>query len=126
MKKLKHKGICDEVHPELSHEEWEIEEGSKEKELDELLDFDGAIMNSKIPNNAPVATMLSKSTSDEVEKASQGSGGYFGSFYKMGEWNGKLSNGNDAPIGAYVYEINFKKLKDSENEILNGTITLIR
>ena len=47
-------------------------------------------------------------------------------FYKMGEWDGKLSNGNKAPFGAYVYEINYKKLKDSKTKILNGTITLIR
>jgi hypothetical protein len=102
MKKLKHKGVCDDVHPELSHEDWEIEEGSKETELDELLDFDGVIMNSKIPNNAPVATMLSKSTSDEVEKASQGSGGYFGSFYKR-YW------------GDSLYEDEYKGLGDLED-----------
>ena len=47
-------------------------------------------------------------------------------FYKMGEWDGKLSNGKKAPFGAYVYEINYKKLKDSKTKILNGTITLIR
>ena len=47
-------------------------------------------------------------------------------FYKMGEWDGRLSNGNDAPFGAYVYEISYKKLEDSKREILNGTITLIR
>ena len=63
---------------------------------------------------------------DNLSENSMCDNNNFGSFYKMGEWNGKLSNGNDAPIGAYVYEINFKKLKDSENEILNGTITLIR
>ena len=47
-------------------------------------------------------------------------------FYKMGEWDGRLSNGNKAPFGAYVYEISYKKLKDSKRKILNGTITLIR
>ena len=48
------------------------------------------------------------------------------SFYKMGEWDGKLLNGNDAPLGAYVYEINYKELKDSERKILSGTVMLIR
>ena len=82
MKKLKHKGDCDKVHSEISHEDWETQQETNEEELDELLDFDGAIMNSKIPRNASVATMLSKSTSDEVEKSSHGGGGFTGSFYK--------------------------------------------
>ena len=45
---------------------------------------------------------------DNLSENSMCDNNNFGSFYKMGEWNGKLSNGNDAPIGAYVYEINFK------------------
>jgi len=47
-------------------------------------------------------------------------------FYKMGEWNGNLMSGKKAPLGVYVYEINYKKLKDSKNEVLFGTITLVR
>ena len=103
MKKLKHKGDCEEVHPKVSHEKWELEEESNEgEELDELLDFDGAIMNSKIPRNAPVATMLSKSTSDEVEKAARGGGGFMGSFYKR-YW------------GDSLYEDEYKGLGDLED-----------
>ena len=48
------------------------------------------------------------------------------SFYKMGEWDGKLLNGNDAPLGTYVYEITYRELKDSERKILSGTVILIR
>ena len=48
------------------------------------------------------------------------------SFYKMGEWDGKMPNGNDAPLGTYVYEITYKELKDSERKILSGTVILIR
>jgi len=48
------------------------------------------------------------------------------SFYKMGEWDGKLQNGSDAQLGTYVYEISYKELKDSERKIINGTVLLIR
>ncbi len=48
------------------------------------------------------------------------------SFYKMGEWDGKLQNGSDAQLGTYVYEISYQELKDSKRKIINGTILLIR
>ena len=50
----------------------------------------------------------------------------FSTFYKMGEWDGKLLSGNKAPIGVYVYEINYLKLKDSNRKKITGTINLIR
>lgn len=49
-----------------------------------------------------------------------------GDYYKLGSWNGRMSNGRKAPLGAYVFEINYKEKKDSEITKLLGSITLIR
>ena len=48
------------------------------------------------------------------------------SYYKMGAWDGKLLNGSKAPFGAYAYEINYKKLKDSKTIRQFGIISLVR
>lgn len=64
---------CEKVHPGQTHEEWlEDKESEEENEetLEELVDYDGSIMSSKIPNNYNKATKVSKSTSDDVQKAS--------------------------------------------------------
>ena len=47
-------------------------------------------------------------------------------FYKMGSWDGNYSNGNKVPLGAYIYEISYRKLKNSEVIYLYGKITLVR
>ena len=47
-------------------------------------------------------------------------------YYKLGAWDGRMSNGRKAPLGAYVFEINYKEKKDSEITKLFGSITLIR
>ena len=49
-----------------------------------------------------------------------------GDYYKLGPWDGRMSNGRKAPLGAYVFEINYKEKKDSEITKLFGSITLIR
>ena len=48
----------------------QIEELEEDEELDELVDYDGSILSSKVPNNFTKATKVSRSTSDDVEKAS--------------------------------------------------------
>ena len=48
------------------------------------------------------------------------------SYYKMGTWDGKLENGTDAPMGVYAFIIEYKQLKNSEVEIIIGTVTLIK
>jgi hypothetical protein len=66
---------CNEIHPDSSHDDWlaenpQIEEVGEDEELDELVDYDGSILSSKVPNNFTKATKVSRSTSDDVEKAS--------------------------------------------------------
>ena len=73
MNKETKKHNCGEIHPGQEHEEWlaEIEsEDSGEEELEELVDYDGSIMSSKIPLNYNKATEVSRSTSDDVEAVS--------------------------------------------------------
>ncbi len=64
-----------ETHPDASHEDWldqnpELVELGEDEELEELVDYDGSILSSKVPNNFTKATKVSRSTSDDVEKAS--------------------------------------------------------
>ena len=47
-------------------------------------------------------------------------------YYKMGAWDGRLSNGAQAPLGVYVYLIEYQKLVEKEIETIVGTVTLIR
>tara|TARA_R110001583_G_scaffold52262_3_gene162479 strand:- start:190 stop:867 length:678 start_codon:yes stop_codon:yes gene_type:complete len=66
---------CNETHPDASHEDWldqnpELVELGEDEELEELVDYDGSILSSKVPNNFTKATKVSRSTSDDVEKAS--------------------------------------------------------
>lgn len=47
-------------------------------------------------------------------------------YYKMGTWDGKLINGEEAPLGVYVYLVEYQKLAEKNPETIVGTITLIR
>ena len=53
MKKLKHEGACEEVHPNSNHDEWEKDQETvitgEEEEIEELVDYDGSIIGSKVP-----------------------------------------------------------------------------
>ncbi len=51
---------------------------------------------------------------------------YVDSYFKMGSWNGKLSNGNNAPNGVYVYIIEYRDVVNKKVEKIKGTVTLIR
>lgn len=85
MKRLSHKGkSCDEVHPDKEHEMWETEElgEKKETELDELVDFDGSMLNSKIPLGINKTNKISRSTSDDMVKTAHQKGNGFGYYYK--------------------------------------------
>ena len=44
----------------------------------------------------------------------------------MGAWDGKLINGKDAPLGVYVYLVEYQKLTEKDIETIIGTNTLIR
>ncbi|MEE2953882.1 MAG: gliding motility-associated C-terminal domain-containing protein [Bacteroidota bacterium] len=48
------------------------------------------------------------------------------SFYKMGAWDGNVVNGDPAPIGVYVYIIEYRQLITDDPEVKTGLITLIR
>tara|TARA_R110000824_G_scaffold38536_8_gene117577 strand:+ start:1569 stop:2228 length:660 start_codon:yes stop_codon:yes gene_type:complete len=100
MKKLKHKGSCDSAHKGKTHDEWEIEERNKEEEeLEELVDYDGSLIGSKIPNNVNVANMTSKSTLDQTVDRSRQRGMSYDYYYKRywGEayLGGQLGADND-------------------------------
>tara|TARA_R110000824_G_scaffold74599_5_gene189541 strand:+ start:1332 stop:1970 length:639 start_codon:yes stop_codon:yes gene_type:complete len=83
MKKLKHKGSCDAAHPDQSHDVWEGEQGNhEESELDELVDFDGSLLSSKIPLGINKTNKVSKSTTDDVIKTGSQKGNGFGYYYK--------------------------------------------
>ena len=86
MEKSKHEGTCKEVHPKSSHEEWEIDQENlitgEEEELEELVDYDGSIVGSKIPLGwENVKTMSATKTTDATipmsRRANAGGGGYF-------------------------------------------------
>ena len=85
MNRLEHKGkSCGEVHPELEHEMWENDElgGKNETELEELVDFDGSLLNSKIPLGINKSNKVSKSTSDDMVKTAHQKGNGLGYYYK--------------------------------------------
>ena len=83
MKKLKHKGSCKTAHPDQSHAEWEEIQGNKEEgELEELVDFDGSLLSSKIPLGINKSNKISKSTTDDVIKTGSQKGNGFGYYYK--------------------------------------------
>ena len=47
---------CNETHPDISHADWldqspEMEEIGEDEELEEIVDYDGSILSSKVPNN---------------------------------------------------------------------------
>jgi len=83
MKKLKHKGGCDAAHPDQTHEQWEeIQRTPEEGELDELVDFDGSLLSSKVPLGINKTNKISKSTTDDVVKTGAQKGNGFGYYYK--------------------------------------------
>tara|TARA_R110000787_G_scaffold161479_1_gene274850 strand:- start:3546 stop:4181 length:636 start_codon:yes stop_codon:yes gene_type:complete len=83
MKKLKHKGSCDDVHEDITHEEWEeVQRNQEEEDLDELVDFDGSLLSSKIPLGINKMNKVSRSTTDDVVKTSKQKGNGFGYYYK--------------------------------------------
>jgi len=83
MKKLKHKGSCKTAHPDQSHSEWEeTQSNQEESELDELVDFDGSLLSSKVPLGINKTNKVSKSTTDDVIKTGSQKGNGFGYYYK--------------------------------------------
>ena len=85
MNRLEHKGkSCKQVHPKQDHEMWENEElgGKNETELDELVDFDGSLLNSKIPLGINKSNKISRSTSDDMVKTAHQKANPFGYYYK--------------------------------------------
>lgn len=85
MNRLEHKGkSCEEMHPDQEHEMWESSqlEGKTEEELSELVDFDGSMLNSKIPLGINKTNKVSRSTSDDMVKTAHQKGNGFGYYYK--------------------------------------------
>ncbi len=85
MNRLEHRGkSCEEAHPNNDHEMWENEqlEGKNEEELEELVDYDGSILNSKIPLGINKSNKISRSTSDDMVKTAHQKGNGFGYYYK--------------------------------------------
>jgi len=87
MKELTHDGTCNRVHPDISHEKWEEkeqkkEETNEEQELDELVDYDGSLLSSKIPLGINKTNKISRSTSDDVVKTAHQKGNGLGYYYK--------------------------------------------
>ena len=75
MKKIKHKGNCEEVHPDISHKEWGENQSNNEEELEELIDFDGSILGNKVPLGYEMNQTISpKKTTDAVVPATTQSG----------------------------------------------------
>jgi|TARA_R110000744_G_scaffold22825_2_gene58140 hypothetical protein len=79
MEKLKHDGTCNVVHPKMSHKEWEEDQENlvtgEEEELEELVDYDGSIVGSKIPLGwENVKTMSATKTMDATVPMSRQSG----------------------------------------------------
>jgi len=75
MEKVNHKGKCEDVHPDFSHEEWEVNETDSEGELEELVDFDGSVLGNKVPLGYEMnQTMSAKKTTDAVVPATRQSG----------------------------------------------------
>ncbi len=75
MKKVNHKGKCEDVHPDISHGEWAESQSHTEEELDELIDFDGSVLGNKVPLGYEMnQTMSSKKTTDAVVPATTQSG----------------------------------------------------
>jgi len=85
MNRLEHKGkSCEEMHPGEEREMWENSqlEGKTEEELSELVDFDGSMLNSKIPLGINKTNKVSRSTSDDMVKTAHQKGNGFGYYYK--------------------------------------------
>ncbi len=85
MNRFEHKGkSCDETHPNEEHEMWENSqlEGKTDEELSELVDFDGSMLNSKIPLGINKSNKVSNSTSDDMAKTAHQKNNGFGYFYK--------------------------------------------
>ena len=103
---------CDKIHPDTTHDDWmeqnpELVELGEDEELDEIVDFDGSILSSKVPNNFTKATMVSKSTTDDTEKASHQKGRNF--YYKK-YWA-------EAYMGAGLGD-------NTETDVMNGDETV--
>ena len=111
MEKSKHEGTCKEVHPKMSHREWEEDQEilthGEEEELEELVDYDGSISGSKIPLGwENVKTISATKTMDATVPMSRGGG-----------MKGKYSNALRRYWGESVEEIGEqdKKGEDAEN-----------
>ena len=106
MKKLKHDGSCKEVHPESSHEEWELDQENlvtgEEAELEELVDYDGSVVGSKIPlgweNNKTISATKTMDATIPMSRQSgeQGRGYFFRRFW--GESVEELGEEDMSPV----------------------------
>ena len=106
MEKSKHEGTCKEVHPKMSHREWEEDQENlihgEEEELEELVDYDGSIVGSKIPLGwENVKTISATKTMDANVPMSRGGG-----------MKGKYSNALRRYWGESVEEIGEHDMTD--------------
>ena len=85
---------CGDIHKDLTHDEWlsEIEENvdseeenneTTDKELGEIVGYDGSIMSSKIPLDVRTKNITSKGTTDDEKKSAHMKGD---SFYYRRFW----------------------------------------
>ena len=85
MDRLKHKGKTSKktyLDKEEEMSETELLDGKNEEELEELVDYDGSMMNSKIPLGINKSNKISRSTSDDMVKTAHQKGNGFGYYYK--------------------------------------------
>jgi len=132
MEQLTHKGGCIEVHPDNSHEEWEKKQNNSEEELEELVDYDGSLISSKIPLGINKANKISRSTSDDVVKTAHQKGNGFGYYYRRYWGEAYLGRGlgdneeidtmedTDEVIDHFTTEYDLHPLKAAEKAAQHG------
>ena len=108
----------------MTHDEWleGLEDSTQEeKELDELIDFDGSMLSSKIPNGINKKYKVSRSTSDDVVDTAHQKGNGFGYYYKR-FW-GEAYVG---PAVGDVEEIDFMSCDDCVDHFMDMNYTQIK
>ena len=134
MEQITHKRGCNEVHPENSHEEWEEKQNNPEEELEELVDYDGSLISSKIPLGINKANKISRSTTDDVVKTSHQKGNEFGitGYYRRYWGEAYLGKGlgdneeidtmedTDEVIDHFMQEYGLHPLKAAEKAATHG------
>ena len=134
---------CNDIHKGLTHDEWlsEVDENddseeknneNTDKELGEIVDYDGSIMSSKVPLDVRTINVTSKGTTDDEKKSAHMKGD---SFYYRRFWaesyNGAALGDNekidtmtgDETIEYFKDEYDLPENKAVEKAEENGKLT---